>query len=57
MTPRSTIIKAKQVSNYRNFLRSIQSSNHRSNAYEVSEYADLASICPLKEETAEYVGP
>jgi hypothetical protein len=57
MTPRSTIFKTKQVSNYRNFLRSIQSSNHRSNAYEVSEYADLASICPLEEETAEYVGP
>jgi hypothetical protein len=57
MTPRTTIFKTKQVSNYRNFLRSIQGSNQRSSAYEVSEYADMASVCPVEEDTGEYVGP
>lgn len=57
MTPRTTIFKTKQVSNYRNFLRSIQGSTHRSSANEVSEYADMASVCPLEEDVAEYVGP
>jgi hypothetical protein len=44
------------VHSYRNYVRQIQASKNVKN-YNLEEYDDTASICPVEEETASYVGP
>ncbi len=55
LTPREVIFRTKQVKQYRDYLRKLHAPNQVNKVNEL--YADLASVCPLEEETAEYVGP
>jgi hypothetical protein len=45
------------VHNYRNFLRKIQAKIVQEKVNQIEGYADMASVCPLEEEEADYVGP